>query len=105
MENRMGTVRRRSRFGDAGGIMYPVGAFGNGSSSSGNQPANAVAVSGLTFIGVGAGLVTASVPCLIVGQVRRKTAMQMYKDNCSTEPSLTFSIQTSSNGLGMAMHF
>lgn len=91
--------------GVAGAVMFPIGAFGNTSSPSGNPKAKAVAISGLTFVCVGAGMVTASVPCLIVGQIRRQKALRSYNENCSSEPPLTFSIQTSSNGIGLAMQF
>ena len=55
----------------------------------------------------GAGITAASIPCLAVGQVRRKAAMNMYNESgCQQEqPLVQFSIQTSSNGLGLAMHF
>ena len=93
--------------GVTGGIMYPLGAFGNSSSPSGNPSANAVAVSGLTLLCVGGGMLTASVPCLIVGQVRRKSAKQIIETNCAQQPdaNIRFTIQNSSNGLGLAMQF
>ena len=55
---------------------------------------------------VGGGITLASIPCLAVGQVRRKAAMNMYNEKCgSDQPILSFSLQTSSNGLGLAMQF
>lgn len=54
---------------------------------------------------IGAGATVASIPCLAVGQTRRKTAHNYHQKNCSSEPPLTFAIQTSSNGLGIAMQF
>lgn len=55
---------------------------------------------------VGGGITLASIPCLAVGQVRRKAAMNMYNEKCgSDQPILSFSLQTSSNGLGIAMQF
>ena len=55
----------------------------------------------------GCGITVASIPCLAVGQVRRKAAMNMYNESgcLSEQPLVQFSIQTSSNGLGLAMRF
>lgn len=58
-----------------------------------------------SFMIIGAGATIASIPCLAVGQVRRKAAQNAYRKNCSSEPPLTFHIQTSSAGLGLAMNF
>ena len=56
---------------------------------------------------VGGGITLASIPCLAVGQVRRKAAMNMYNERgcLSEQPLVQFSLQTSSNGLGLAMQF
>ena len=56
---------------------------------------------------VGGGITLASIPCLAVGQVRRKAAMNMYNERgcLSEQPLVQFSFQTSSNGLGLAMQF
>ena len=55
---------------------------------------------------VGGGITLASIPCLAVGQVRRKEAANLYNTKCNPDqPILSFSLQTSSNGLGLAMHF
>lgn len=55
---------------------------------------------------VGGGITLASIPCLAVGQVRRKAASKLYNEKCgSDQPVLSFSLQTSSNGLGLAMQF
>ena len=54
---------------------------------------------------IGSGATIASIPCLAVGQTRRKAAQNYYQKNCAAEPPLTFAIQTSSNGLGIAMKF
>lgn len=55
---------------------------------------------------VGGGITLASIPCLAVGQVRRKAASKLYNEKCgSDQPILSFSLQTSSNGLGLAMQF
>ena len=55
---------------------------------------------------IGCGMELASIPCLAVGQVRRKEAANLYNTKCnSDQPILSFSLQTSSNGLGLAMQF
>ena len=93
-------------FGIAGGIMYPLGAFGNGSKPTGNPQARAVAVTGLTCMCVGSGMMISSIPCLAIGQARRKAALKDYQDNCgSNQPVVSFYLQSSSNGLGLAMQF
>ena len=62
--------------------------------------------SGFALIGIGGGAGIASIPCLAVGQVRRKSAAKLYNEKCCSEqPILSFSLQTSSNGLGIAMQF
>ena len=82
----------------SGGILiFPGGALGSWS--------NDVMLSGWAFLGVGCGMVAASIPCLAVGQVRRKAARTTFNEQCGEQPPLTFSLQTSANGLGLAMQF
>ena len=61
--------------------------------------------SGFAILGVGCGAVIASVPCICVGHVRRKASQGLYNDKCADQAPLTFSIQSSSNGIGLAMQF
>ena len=53
------------------------------------------------------GLVTmgASVPCTCVGHVRRQAHKNIFNNKCADQAPLTFSIQSSANGLGLAMQF
>ena len=61
---------------------------------------------GFAIMIIGCGMEIASIPWLAVGQVRRKAAAKLYNEKCgSDQPILSFSLQTSSNGLGLAMHF
>ena len=61
---------------------------------------------GFAIMIIGCGMEIASIPCLAVGQVRRKAAAKLYNEKCgSDQPVLSFSLQTSSNGLGIAMQF
>ena len=91
----------------AGGILYWTSAFGIGSIPPDERDEKAYAGprAGLSLMGIGAGVLVASVPCLAVGQVRRKAAQNYYQERCSNEPPLTFAIQASSNGIGLAMNF
>lgn len=65
----------------------------------------AVSDAGAVLMGVGLGSLITSIPCICVGQVERKKATSMYNQHCAAEPPLTFSIQSSANGLGLAMQF
>ena len=58
---------------------------------------------GWALMGIGCGVFVASIPCIIVGQVQRKKALKIYNEQCADQTPLTFSIQSSSNGLGLAM--
>ena len=62
-------------------------------------------LTGWGFVGAGLGSVIASVPCICVGHVQRQAARNLYKSNCADQTPLTFSIQSSANGLGLAMQF
>lgn len=58
-----------------------------------------------SLFSVTAGAFVASIPCLAVGQVNRKHNTKLYNRYCADQPPLTFSIQASSNGLGLALNF
>lgn len=62
---------------------------------------------GVIVFGVGLGLLTASAPCIAIGAVKRSTAHNTYNDHCAKqqEPPLELSLQTSQNGLGLALKF
>ena len=60
---------------------------------------------GWGIFGLGCGAIVSSVPCLAVGQVRRKAIRNTYNTQCADQPPLTFSFNTSSNGLGLALNF
>ena len=66
---------------------------------------NTMLYAGLGLISIGSGAVITSVPCLAFGQVQRKSAAKQYHQYCVDQPPLTFNLQTSSNGLGIAMNF
>ena len=62
---------------------------------------------------IGAGLVAgaglfaiAGIPCVIVGGKKKFTAHELYTENCAKQQNaLTLSVQTSQNGLGLALNF
>ena len=89
-----------------GGILWGCTLYHHHGSYE-NYPMATANLTGFYTMIAGAGITAASIPCLAVGQVRRKAAMNMYKERgCQQEqPLVQFSIQTSSNGLGLAMHF
>lgn len=60
---------------------------------------------GWSIFGVGCAALVSSVPCIAVGQVRRKAIRNDYNTKCTDQPPLTFSINTSSNGLGLSLNF
>lgn len=67
---------------------------------------DAASLAGFYIMIAGSAVTIASIPCLAVGQVRRKEAANLYNTKCNPDqPILSVSLQTSSNGLGLAMQF
>lgn len=65
-----------------------------------------LADTGYAMIGIGSGIFVASIPCLAIGQVHRRDASTMYNlKKCSPQTPLTFTLQSSAEGLGIAMQF
>ena len=63
-------------------------------------------LAGWAFVGIGGVATIASIPCLSFGQVQRRASTRLYQEqNCAQQPVLTFSLQSSANGLGIAMNF
>ena len=95
--------------GAAGSIVF--GTLGYLSMWSGHEPAPGKTSSPnlapifWPLFAICAGAVVASIPCLAVGQVNRKHNAKLYNRYCADQPPLTFSLQTSSNGLGLTMNF
>ena len=88
--------------GTGGGLLFVYGRPYFRIGSSGPDP---LATSAFSLFCLGAGAVVAAVPCLIVGQVRRKSAIKSYQENCVQEQITTFKIQSSSDGIGLAIQF
>lgn len=92
--------------GVAGGVMFPLAALGGSSEPHGNPTARVHAITGLTFLCVGSGMIITSIPCLSIGQSRRKAALKDYQDNYGTNQAvMSLYLQSSSNGLGLAIQF
>lgn len=61
---------------------------------------------GATLFAVGDAAVLGSIPCLIVGGLKRNNTHEVYNQYCSRNvTALTFQVQASRNGLGIAMNF
>ena len=62
-----------------------------------------------TIIGwSGAGIVLASIPCVVIGEIKLHTSHKVYNESCANAASvasLEFGIQSSQNGIGLAMKF
>ena len=95
--------------GAAGAVAF--GTLGFLSMWSGHEPAPGQSSSPnlsplfWSLFAVSAGAFVASIPCLAVGQVNRKHNTKLYNRYCADQPPLTFALQASSNGLGVAMNF
>ena len=62
-------------------------------------------VPGAILLGAGSGLFVASIPCIVVGTVKRNNSYELYNQTCARQTALEFGIQTSQNGVGIAMKF
>ena len=61
---------------------------------------------GAALIAVGDAAVLGSIPCLIVGGLKRNNTHEVYNQYCRRNvTTLTFQVQASRNGLGIAMNF
>jgi len=61
---------------------------------------------GYAMMSVGSTVVIASIPCITIGQMQRKSALQTAeKKNCAPVSPMSFTIQSSIDGIGLAMHF
>ena len=50
-------------------------------------------------------LIAGSVPCMTVGIIYKTRAHEIYNRNCAEQPQIELSLQTSTNGLGLALKF
>ncbi len=90
----------------AGIVLCGVGV-GVGYEQGNKQLGDGLCVPGAILIGVGTGLSIGSIPCLIVGSVKKNNSYEVYNEECAPKPTATldFRLQTSQNGIGLAMRF
>ncbi len=67
-------------------------------------------IPGAIFLASGSILTTASVPCLIVGGIKKYNSHNVYNDHCAARQQafttpITFGITSGANGVGVAMNF
>ena len=90
----------------AGVVLCGVGV-GIGRTQNNPQLRNGLYISGAILTTVGTGLSIGSIPCLIVGSVKKNNSYEVYNEECAPKQTATldFSIQTTENGIGMAIRF
>ena len=89
----------------AGSILMPLGAASYDARlfSDGGK---GLLIAGSVIFAVGGAFMTASIPCLIVGGIKRNTSHKVYNESCAErQMAVTFGIQVSPSGLGVAMNF
>ena len=60
---------------------------------------------GIGFITVGMGAFISGITCLGVGYGRMHRSAEIYNFHCANKPTTYWSLQSSANGLGLALHF
>ena len=63
-------------------------------------------IPGAIVLTAGSACLAASVPCLIIGGIRKNHSHNEYNETCGRKQyAVTFGVQASQNGLGLAMNF
>ena len=72
-----------------------------------NPKIRGLGYAGVALTSLGGGLlIPASIPCLVVGKVKMNNTHEVYNECCARQnKELTFGIQASQNGIGIAMNF
>ena len=60
---------------------------------------------GIGFITVGMGAFVSGITCLGVGYGRMHRSAEIYNFHCANKPTTYWSLQSSANGIGLALHF
>ena len=86
-----------------GSTVGVISAFGGGANPPGQRDPKIVAASrtGWALCFIGGGMTIASIPCLCVGQARRKAALKSLKN----ENEISLSLQVNEQGLGFAINY
>ena len=87
-----------------GTILYGVG-IGVGKENRDDSIILGCGIPGAVLMGVGSGLTVASIPCIVVGTVRKNNSYEIYNANCARPFALQFDIKSTGNGIGLAMKF
>ncbi len=70
-----------------------------------DAPTYGLYISGCAIATAGDLMIAGSIPCLVVGSIKRNNTHHIYNQYCRTTTPLTFQVQTSGNGIGIAMNF
>lgn len=65
----------------------------------------ALVVSGAAFITIGSLMEAGSIPLLIVGGIRRNNTHEVYNASCAKPNTVSLNLQSSANGIGLALKF
>lgn len=58
-----------------------------------------------SLVGIAVTAVTSSIPLLSVGYTRQKKAINMFNEQNGQQPAVSLSVQSSQNGIGLALNF
>lgn len=68
-------------------------------------PLDAYFISGSVFITLGSLSTAGSIPLMIVGGIKRNNSHEVYNERCKNDTPLIFSVNATSNGIGLALNF
>ena len=86
-------------FSASGGVCIDYGSYYR------NLYSHEVYVTGWIFLGIGISSCLTSIPLLSVGYTRQKNAIKMFNEQNGKQPAVTLNLQTSQNGIGLALNF
>ena len=86
-------------FSASGGVCIDYGSYNR------NLYSHEVSVTGWIFSGIGIFSGLTSIPLLSVGYTRQKNAIKMFNEQNGQQPAVTLSVQSSQNGIGLALNF
>ncbi len=93
-------------FVTVGAVLCGVGAGLYGNGTVGYDGWLGMYIPGAIIATAGSGCLAGSIPCLIIGSIRRNNSHEVYNESCGRRTSaVTFGLQSSQNGLGLAINF